>query len=200
MNICYKYSIKFASVFLITFVLSTLIGCVSRGTATIPDAPPPYPSFPIPQERYQSSGVYDSKNREGSSAIAVPSSVAPKNEVSTKNDNINRNEGSFDYIPPQSIPPRSTNSANQILTNSRNATAPLYSLIASGELWTLVQDKNGKELDWLKMKAGEKAFIYDKNAAVLTCSSGNELSIKDSSGNLVSFNPKSNGISIIRLP
>ena len=199
-NICYKYSADLFFTILVPFILCTLIGCVQRGTSTIPDAPPPYPSFPIPQERFQSSGVYESKNNGGSSSIAETSSIAPQGSTSTGTDKINHHASSFDYIPPKSIPPRSTNSSNQFTANSRAASPPLYTLIASGELWTLVQDRNGKEIDWIKMKAGEQAFIHDKNAAVLTCSSGNELSIKDSSGNLVSFNPKSNGISIIRLP
>lgn len=199
-NICYKYSANLFLTILVPFILCTLIGCVQRGTSTIPDAPPPYPSFPIPQERFQSSGVYDSQNQEESSTIAKASSIAPQFETDTEAVKINQNASSFDYIPPKSIPPRSTNSANQFTANSRVASPALYTLIASGELWTLVQDRNGKEIDWIKMKAGEQAFIHDKNAAVLTCSSGNELSIKDSSGKLVSFNPKSNGISIIRLP
>ena len=49
------------------------------------------------------------------------------------------------------------------------------------------------------MKTGESAFIYDPNALVITCSSGNLLSIKNSNGKDISFDSRGNGISIIRL-
>ena len=44
----------------ITFlgIIIFLTSCRKSSVTSIPNAPPPYPSFPVPQERYQSSQVY----------------------------------------------------------------------------------------------------------------------------------------------
>ena len=62
----------------VPFMMAIFVGCRSTSVHTIPDAPPPYPSFPVPQERYNSAQVY------GGQTSNVP------------------------YVPPYSSPPTDT--------------------------------------------------------------------------------------------
>ena len=49
-------------------------------------------------------------------------------------------------------------------------------------LWLLIQDPSGNELDWLKLQAGEKVPINHFGALTLTCSSGKEIDIFNKAG------------------
>ena len=183
---------------ILTFGLSC---CISRGPTVIPDAPPPYPSFPTTLEKPEGNAQYNGQNQQIQTTPVQTNSLAP-NQIASQPKTYEQVEA-FDYIPPKSQPPFSSTqnqSFRPITTKHTSASTSRFTLHANGELWALVQDKDGNELDWLKMKNGETSYIYDKNALIVTCSSGNLLSIKDASGRPISFDSKSNGISIIRLP
>ena len=60
---------------------------------------------------------------------------------------------------------------------------------AKADLWALVQDAQGVELEWLKMKTGESASLYHSGELTITCSSGNKLIIKDKTRNPLTPTP-----------
>ena len=174
----------------------TLLGCYSRNPNSIPDAPPPYPSFPFPQENFQSNDDYNSARPEQNSNRSLSS----KSQIPVESSLGIDSEKNYNYIPPSAPPPSSSLQTPAFSSLSRKTDNPRFTLTANGDLWALVQDGKGNEIEWLKMKTGESAFIYDPNALVITCSSGNLLSIKNSGGKNISFDSRGNGISIIRLP
>jgi len=173
-----------------------LSSCYSRNPNSVPDAPPPYPGFPFPRENFQSNKEYNSA-LPSQNDHSLPVSEIQNAQVSSTNSNP---ENNYNYIPPSAPPPSASPQTPLLSSLAINADAPRFTLTANGDLWALVQDGKGNEIEWLKMKTGESAFIYDPNALVLTCSSGNLLSIKNSVGKNISFDSKGNGISIIRLP
>ena len=158
--------------------------------------PPPYPSFPFPQENFQGNDDYNSARPEPNSNRSLSSESQIPVESSLGIDS----EKNYNYIPPSAPPPSSSLQTPTFSSLSRKTDNPRFTLTANGDLWALVQDGKGNEIEWLKMKTGESAFIYDPNALVITCSSGNLLSIKNSGGKNISFDSRGNGISIIRLP
>ena len=97
--------------------------------------------------------------------------------------------------PVQSYTPATPNRYNR----SASQETSHYTLEAKADLWALVQNAKGVELEWLKMKAGEKATLSYQEALTITCSSGNELVILDKKGKRIDTNPNSSGISIVRL-
>ena len=74
-----------------------------------------------------------------------------------------------------------------------------FTLEARADLWALVQDDKGAELQWLKMKPGETSTISHSGDLTITCSSGDKLLIKDKFGKKIETNPNASGISIVRL-
>ena len=168
--------------------------------SSIPDAPPPYPSFPFPQERYNSTQVYGGQN------MATPY-IPP---YSPSNTTLNPESTPTFYTPPPAPPPNQQGVAQQpvqsytpLTPNRYNRTTSKetshYTLEAKADLWALVQNAKGVELEWLKMKAGETATLSYQEALTITCSSGNELVILDKKGKRIDTNPNSSGISIVRL-
>ena len=75
-----------------------------------------------------------------------------------------------------------------------------FTLEANADLWALVQNSEGVELEWLKMKKGESAKLHHSGRLTITCSSGNQLIIKDKDQKVVQTTPNKSGISIVRLP
>jgi len=173
-----------------------MLGCYSRNPSSIPDAPPPYPSFPFPQENHQSNDAYNSAPPRPN----TQKSLSSETQIPEESSLSTYSEKNYNYIPPSAPPPSSSLQTPAFSSLSRKAGNPRFTLTANGDLWALVQDEKGNEIEWLKMKTGESAFIYDPNALLLTCSSGNLLSIKNSAGKNIPFDSKGNGISIIRLP
>ena len=183
-----------------TFLLGS-VGCSSSSSSAVPDAPPPYPSFPVPQERYNSANVY------GGQSLNPPYMPTYNEQPLTETQPT----PAF-YTPPPSPPPTSgfveANSYNRTTSPSiyrdQQVQAPdptyRFSLEAKADLWALVQNPEGVELEWLKMKAGETANLAHSGALTITCSSGDQLLIKDKNGKPIESNPNSNGISIVRLP
>ena len=45
-------------IFILLPLLFSITGCKSSSMQSVPDAPPPYPNFPVPQERFNSAQVY----------------------------------------------------------------------------------------------------------------------------------------------
>ena len=88
---------------------------------------------------------------------------------------------------------------NRYYNRSASQETTHYTLEAKADLWALVQNAKGVELEWLKMKAGETATLSYQEALTITCSSGNELVILDKKGKRIDTNPNSSGISIVRL-
>ena len=173
-----------------------LLSCYSRKPNSIPDAPPPYPSFPFPQDKFKNANEYN-PSLSPDNAHEVINSEKQDHMSGTYDPNGGKN---YNYIPPSAPPPSSSIQTPAFSPLATNADTPRFTLTAKGDLWALVQDGKGNEIEWLKMKTGESAFIYDPNALVITCSSGNLLSIKNSNGKDISFDSRGNGISIIRLP
>ena len=106
---------------------------------------------------------------------------------------------------PQVLPPPQYTSPNfyhQNKINPRKDTpnSPRFTLEAKADLWALVQDDKGIELDWLKMKSGDIRHLNHQGALTITCSSGDLLVIKDKEEKVIETNPNINGISIVRLP
>ena len=168
--------------------------------SSIPDAPPPYPSFPFPQERYSSAQVYGGQN--------MPTTYIPP--YSPPNTSLNREQPPTFYTPPPVPPPsqpstlqqssqKFTPSSPSPYNRSSSRESALYTLEAKADLWALVQNEKGVELEWLKMKAGETATLNYQEALTITCSSGNQLVILDKKGKRIDTNPNSSGISIVRL-
>ena len=75
-----------------------------------------------------------------------------------------------------------------------------YVLRAEADLWALIQDPNGVELDWLKMKSGESVPLTYSGPITVTCSSGHKLKIFDNQKNLIETKTNQSGISIVKLP
>ncbi len=186
---------------ILTFLLVCLLnflttGCGTRGASVIPDAPPPYPTFPMPQERYQNTGIYG-----GQSFPHTTNYAATPNLPIVPQQPDQESGSSYSYKPPVSQSPFPSNSSSsQTRHHKPSAEGPRFTLVAKGELWALAQDEQGNEIEWLKMKAGDRASLFHPDAMILTCSSGDLLDIEDANGKPIPFAPTENGISIIRLP
>ena len=129
-------------------VLSFLIGgCRGSSVNSIPDAPPPYPSFPVPQERYNSAQVYGGSPH--TSTYVPPYSPPPTSNIDS---------GPTFYTPPPSIPPNNQsvstspsigyapqNVKSQRKINAQGINTTRFTLEANADLWALVQ--NAEELN-----------------------------------------------------
>lgn len=169
---------------------------------SIPDAPPPYPSFPVPQERYNSAQVYGGQS---GTMPYVPPYASPPTATQDSAPSFYTpppasppSQHSFYQQPAYKIsPPVPTSSAR----NEKNqGSSARFTLEAKADLWALVQDSEGVELEWLKMKTGDSAHLHHTGALTITCSSGNQLIIKDKNQKPINSNPNPSGISIVRLP
>jgi len=158
-----------------------IVGC--GGNPSIPDAPPPYPTYSTPSytppggsSQYQSPSSYPpitpSLDRQYSNQIGSPATT-PYNKQ--------------DFFAP---PPKS----NQSSLNSR------YSITAEANIWVLVQDEFGTEIDWKKLSKGESMSITHPRPVTVTCSSGSKAKIFDEKGKEVNQLTNSSGIAIVRLP
>ena len=101
---------------------------------------------------------------------------------------------SYNPAPPYS------NYSNPENSTSSPASTSRYVLRAETDLWALIQDPNGVELDWLKMKSGESVPLTYSGPITVTCSSGHKLKIFDNQKNLIETKANQSGISIVKLP
>lgn len=190
------HNLRLIRIILLGIILS-FTSCRKSSVTSIPNAPPPYPSFPVPQERYQSSQVYGG---QPSTAIYTP----PYSETTNYQAPLSNENQSF-YTPPPADPPRQRIYQNPTLKSQpypgqrQETNSARFTLEARADLWALVQDAQGTELQWLKMKPGETASISHGGALTVTCSSGDKLLIKDKFGKKIETNPNASGISIVRL-
>jgi len=164
--------------FLLLGGLIAFSGCFRNKPLEIPDAPPPYPNFPAPQSF---------RNNPASESSYSSNEFArnPNNQLTTTGQ-------SFASSSPQSF-------ASQ-QPNLTQMSSQRYTLEADADLWALVQDDKGVELEWLKMKRGESKPISHSGPITVTCSSGTKLRILDNQNNLIETNANQSGISIVRLP
>jgi hypothetical protein len=153
-------------------------GCVRNRPLEIPDAPPPYANFPAPQ---------NFRNYSASESTYSGSEFAnnPYNQAPTVGQ---------PFASPS--PPSFASPQQNILQSSSQR----YTLEADADLWALVQDTKGVELEWLKMKKGDSKPISYSGPITVTCSSGTKLRILDNQNNLVTTKANESGISIVRLP
>ena len=150
-----------------------LVSCGGGSVTTLPEAPPPYPNFPVPYE---------------------PSTPSTSILPTSPNPQVSSPYPSGSYQPVSS---KSWESSPNALTSSNYAR---FTVHAKSNIWLLVQDPNGNELDWLKLQSGEKVPLTHMGALTLTCSSGQDVEIYDKNGKKLDM-PRANksGISIIRL-
>jgi len=176
---------------LISSTLFCLVSsCARNTTPAVPNAPPPYPDYPVPQSHFQYSEppyqpnppLLDSGNIQlDSQASSSQLPYASQDIVIPTYHQENLDHAGYPY--------------EQVKQTARTR----FSLHAHSNLWALVQNDKGVELEWLKMKAGEKASINHSGRLTITCSSGKDLEIFDARGDKIPTNPNPSGISIIRL-
>ena len=75
-----------------------------------------------------------------------------------------------------------------------------YLVNAKGNLWVLVQDQFGNEVDWQKLNAGENFPITQPGALTVTLSSSDKAEIYDSDNKKIEVNSTGSGNSIDLLP
>lgn len=75
-----------------------------------------------------------------------------------------------------------------------------YTVKAKGNLWVLVQDQFGNEIEWKKLKPGDELPITQSGPLTITLSSPDKADIIDSNDKKMKIDSNSSGISIVRLP
>ncbi len=159
------------------FVLSS---CGPRPPATLPDAPPPWQEVSGPDDPTPTS------TQHGLQTPKLGNPSPPKPPRPSWRDKF---FGS----------PSTTNS-NPVKRPTYSSNRVSYNVNAHASVWILVQDKNGNELEWVSMKAGDKFPIMHRGPLTVTCSSGTSVKITDKNGKKVDPATNSNGITIVRLP
>ena len=164
--------------FLLIVGLIAFSGCFRNRPLEIPDAPPPYANFPAPQ---------NVRNNPPSDSTFSGNDFAsnPHSQPTTSSRSF------ASPSPPSFTSPK---------PNLTQASPQRYTLEADADLWALVQDDKGVELEWLKMKRGDSKPLTYSGAITVTCSSGTKLRILDNQNNLIETNANQSGISIVRLP
>ena len=163
--------------FLLLGGLIAFSGCFRNRPLEIPDAPPPYANFPAPQN-FRNNPASES-TFSGNDFASNPYSQPTTNGRS--------------FASPS--PPSFASPQPNLTTSSQR-----YTLEADADLWALVQDDKGVELEWLKMKRGDSKPISYSGPITVTCSSGTKLRILDNHNNIIESNANRSGISIVRLP
>ena len=154
----------------LVFGTCLMIGCRSNRNVEIPDAPPPYANFPAPQN------------------FQNPQPVA------------SQSHGNLFADPYNPAAPPYSNYSNLESTPASPVSTSRYVLRGEADLWALIQDPKGVELDWLKMKSGESVPLTYSGPITVTCSSGHKLKIFDNQKNLIETKTNQSGISIVKLP
>ena len=175
-NLCFNF---YSSLFFSVCIF--LGGC--GGNPSIPDAPPPYHTYSTP-------GYTPTTNTD--SYPAQPS-YAPVNQWGRQYENPgvsptspSPNKQEFYAPPPLDKPQPSLNSR--------------YTITAKANIWVLVQDEFGTEIDWKKLSKGETMPVTHPRPVTITCSSGSKVKIVDEKGKEVNQPSNASGIAIIRLP
>ena len=144
--------------------------CGGSGPVTLPDAPPPWQEVPSNGEEVTPPSPFGGTN--------------PRLGNPTTPNSLWRSQ-------PESSPS----------TPSRSfASKPNYTISAYANVWVLVQDKRGNELEWISMQSGDEVPIMHRGPLTITCSSSRSVMIADKNGKKVDTGNNSNGINIVRLP
>lgn len=171
------------SSFLCSLLCFFIFGC--GGNPTIPDAPPPYSTYSTPgYTPSNSTNTYISQQ--------------PPYAPDTQWDPQYRSEGTS---PPFSAPYQPQEFyAPPPQKNSLPTLDPRYTITAKANIWVLVQDEFGTEIDWKKLSKSETMAITHPRPVTITCSSGAKVQIVNEKGKIVSQPSNASGISIVRLP
>ena len=105
--------------------------------------------------------------------------------------------GAYAPTAPYTAPP---SYATQVQESITPAVSARYMVKAKGNLWVLVQDQFGNEVDWRKLQAGDQFPINQAGSLTVTLSSSDKADILDSDNKKIEINSKNSGISIVRLP
>ncbi len=153
------------------------------GNPNIPDAPPPYPTFSTPSYSPPSdSSVYQPSSSYTPNPPAFNGEYGDQRGLSPSVPTFKQ-----EYYAP---PPK----PNQPSLESR------YTITAEANIWVLVQDEFGTEIDWKKLSKGESMPITHPRPVTVTCSSGSKVKILDQKGKAINQFTNSSGIAIVRLP
>ena len=76
----------------------------------------------------------------------------------------------------------------------------LITLEALGDVWVLVQDAQGVEMQWQNLRKGERMPVAKKGPISITYSNGKALRILDREGRSLTEPKEKDGIAILRLP
>ena len=79
-------------------------------------------------------------------------------------------------------------------------TEDLITLEALGDVWVLVQDGQGVELQWQNLREGERMPIAKKGSISITYSNGKALRVLNRDGTPLRQPKQQDGIAIMRLP
>ena len=147
--------------------------CGGSGPSTLPDAPPPWQEV--------------SSNGE---KVAAP----PPSPFGGTNPRLQNSTAPNSFWSKQRGLP-STVAPDRPLTARAN-----YTINAYANVWVLIQDKRGNELEWISMKSGDEVPIMHRGPLTVTCSSSKSVMIADKNGKKIETGNNSNGINIVRLP
>ena len=168
---------KFSS-FLCSFIFFFVFGC--GGNPNIPDAPPPYPTYSTPSY---------SPNNNTNTDTSQPA-YAPDMQWDRENTSPSF---SAPYKPQEFYAPPAHKSSQSSITSR-------YTITAKANIWVLVQDEFGTEIDWKKLSKSEIMAINHPRPVTVTCSSGSKVEIVDEKGKIVNQPSNASGIAIVRLP
>ena len=113
--------------------------------------------------------------------------------------------------PPPDAPPPHPNlfspTGNQIPSNPQEPKTTqnyekksLVTLEALGDVWILVQNAQGVELQWQNLRKGERLPVAKQGSISITSSNGKALRVLDHEGRSLKEPTQKEGIAIFRLP
>ena len=76
----------------------------------------------------------------------------------------------------------------------------VVTLEALGDVWILVQNAQGVELQWQNLRKGERLPVSKQGSISITSSNGKALRVLDHEGRSIKEPSESEGIVIVRLP
>ena len=116
--------------------------------------------------------------------------------------------------PPNAPPPHpnlfsQTGTKNKVLpnteapvsgTNEKKENKSVVTLEALGDVWILVQNAQGVELQWQNLRKGERLPVAKQGPISITSSNGKALRVLDHKGRSLKEPTQKEGITIFRLP
>ena len=112
--------------------------------------------------------------------------------------------------PPPDAPPPHPNLFSPTVTQISPTTVPgttqpyvkksVVTLEALGDVWILVQNAQGVELQWQNLRKGERLPVAKQGSISITSSNGKALRVLDHEGRSLKEPTQKEGITIFRLP